>query len=118
MPTRIAVVNRVVIAVAIQVQAVDGFGVQVGGVIRGDKSSPLGGVVPGVAVIQAGIIDRAIAREARMGTFECAISTFLYYHLLYPPSSKSLPGRNDLGGWQYCGMRREILIESVLLFYG
>ena len=118
MPTRIAVVNRVVIAVAIQVQAVDGFGVQVGGVIRGDKSSPLGGAVPGVAIIQAGIIDRAIAREARMGTFECAISTFLFYHLLYPPSSKSLPGRNDLGGWQYCGMRREILIESVLLFYG
>ena len=94
------------------------FGIQVGGIIRGDKSSPLGGVVPGVAVIQAGIIDRAIAREARMGTFECAISTFLFYHLLYPPSSKSLPGRNDLGGWQYCGMRREILIESVLLFYG
>ena len=61
MPTRIAVVNRVVIAVAIQVQAVDGFGVQVGGVIRGDKSSPLGGVVPGVAVVQASVVIVVIA---------------------------------------------------------
>ena len=118
MTRRIGAVHRIVIAIAIQVQTVDGFGVQVGSVIRGDKSSPRGGVIPGIAIIQTGVIDRAIAREARMGTFECAISTFLFYHLLYPPSSKSLPGRNDLGGWQYCGMRREILIESVLLFCG
>ena len=118
MSTRIDIVNGIITAVAIEVQAVYGFGVEVGGIVGRDKSAPFGGVIPSVAIIQTGIIDRAIAREARMGTFECAISTFLFYHLLYPPSSKSLPGRNDLGGWQYCGMRREILIESVLLFYG
>ena len=98
MTTGICVIHRIVIAIAIQVQTVDGFGVQVGSIIGRNESAPFGGVVPGVAVIQAGIIDRAIAREARMGTFECAISTFLFYHLLYPPSSKSLPGRNGLGG--------------------
>ena len=56
MPTRIAVVNRVVIAVAIQVQAVDGFGVQVGGIIGRDESAPFGGVIPGIAIIEAGIV--------------------------------------------------------------
>ena len=60
MSTRIYIVHRIVIAIAIQVQTVDGFGVQVGGVIRGDKSSPLGGVVPGVAVIQASVVIEVI----------------------------------------------------------
>ena len=50
--------------IAIQVQTVDGFGIQVGGVIRGDKSSPLGGVIPGVAIIQAGIVIVVIAAVA------------------------------------------------------
>ena len=64
MPTRITVVYRIVIAIAIQVQTVDGFGIQVGGIIGRDKSSPLGGVVPGVAVIQAGIVIVVIATVA------------------------------------------------------
>ena len=61
MPTRIAVVNRVVIAVAIQVQAVDGFGVQVGSIIGRNESAPFGGVIPSVAIIQTGIIVVVIA---------------------------------------------------------
>jgi len=54
MSTGICVVHRVVATVAILVQAVDGIGVEVSGVIGGDKASPFGGVVPGVAVVQAG----------------------------------------------------------------
>ena len=49
-------VHRIVIAIAIQIQAVDGFGGQVSGIIGRNKSSPFGGVVPGVAVVQAGVV--------------------------------------------------------------
>jgi hypothetical protein len=56
MSTRIDIVNGIITAVAIEVQAIDGFGVEVGGIVGRDKSAPLGGVVPGVAVIQAGIV--------------------------------------------------------------
>ena len=56
MTTGICVIHRIVIAIAIQVQTVDGFGVQVGSIIGRNESAPFGGVVPGVAVIQAGIV--------------------------------------------------------------
>ena len=61
MATRITVVNRIITTIAIQVQTVDGFGVQVGGIVGRDESAPLGGVIPGVAVIQAGIVIVVIA---------------------------------------------------------
>ena len=51
MTTRVTIIYRIVIAVTIQVQTIDGLGVQVGSVIRGDKPSPLGAVIPSVAVI-------------------------------------------------------------------
>ena len=47
---------RIVIAIAIQIQAVDGFGIQVGSIVGGDKPSPLGAVVSGVAVVQTGVV--------------------------------------------------------------
>ena len=62
MPTRIYVIYRIIIAIAIQVQAVDRFGVQVGGIVGRDESAPLGGVIPGVAIIQSGISDRILAK--------------------------------------------------------
>ena len=65
MPTRIAVVNRVVIAVAIQVQAVDGFGIEIGGIIGRNKSSPLGAVIAGIAVVQAGFFVVVVATIAQ-----------------------------------------------------
>ena len=55
MSTRITVIHRIIIAVAIEVQAIDIFGIQVGGIIGRDKSAPFGGIIPGVAVIQAGV---------------------------------------------------------------
>jgi hypothetical protein len=61
MPTRINIANRIVMAIAIRVQAIDGFGIQVGGVIGRDESAPFGAVIPGVAVVQAGIIVVVVA---------------------------------------------------------
>ena len=55
MSTRVGVVDGIIAAVAILVQAVDGFGIQVIGAVGADEASPLGGVVPGAAVVQAGI---------------------------------------------------------------
>ena len=52
--------NRIVIAIAVEIQTIDGLGIQVGGVIRGDESAPFGGVVPGIAVVQAGIVIEVI----------------------------------------------------------
>ena len=55
MPTRIDEIHWVIIAIAIEVQAVDGFGVQVGGIVGADEAAPFGTVILGVAVVQAGI---------------------------------------------------------------
>ena len=97
MTARVCIIHWIVIAIAIEVQTVGGFGIEICSIIRRDKSAPLGGVIPGVQIIQAGIIDRAIATEAKMGTFECTILTLLFYHFSSPQSRKSLPGRIDLG---------------------
>jgi hypothetical protein len=56
MSTGICVIDRIVIAVAIQIQAINGFGIQVGGIIGRDESAPFGAVVSGVAVVQASVI--------------------------------------------------------------
>ena len=98
MSTRIAGIDRIVIAIAIQIQTVDGFGVKVGGIVGADEAAPFGRVIPGITVIQTGVISTTIAPGAKMGAFECTILTFLFYHFSRPPSRKSLPGRNDLGG--------------------
>ena len=78
MSTRIAVANRIVIAIAIEIQSIDGFGVQVGGVIRRDKSAPIGGIVPGVAIIQTGVIRTIIAASIKKGAFAHATSVYLF----------------------------------------
>ena len=102
MPTRIAVVNRVVIAVAIQVQAVDGFGVQVGGIIGRDESAPFGGVIPGVAIVQAGIVIVVITAVTDgvgigdsdvggAGSYGAVARTYILPNL--PPAVKKKPPR-------------------------
>jgi hypothetical protein len=48
--------NRIVIAIVVEIQTIDGLGIQVGGIVGRDESAPFGGVVPGVAVVQAGIV--------------------------------------------------------------
>ena len=54
--TRIGIIYRIVIAVAIEVQTIDGFGIQVGSVVRRDKSAPFGAVVSGVTEVQASVV--------------------------------------------------------------
>ena len=95
--TRVAIIYRIVIAIAIEVQAVDGFGVEVGGIIGRNESAPLGAVISSVAVVQTGIFRTIIAIGTKTGTLATANSAFLFYHLPGLQSRKSLPGRNDLG---------------------
>ena len=64
MTARVNEVYWVVIAIAIQVQAIDGFGVQVCGIIRRDKSAPLGAIITGVAVVKARVVIVVIATVA------------------------------------------------------
>ena len=61
MTTGICVIHRIVIAIAIEVQAVDSLGIEICGIIGRNKSSPFGGVIPGVAIIQTGIVIVVIA---------------------------------------------------------
>lgn len=56
MPAWVNEVHRIIAAITIQIQAIDRFGIQVGGIVGRDKSAPFGGVIPGVAIIQAGIV--------------------------------------------------------------
>ena len=97
MSTGINQTHRIVIAIAIQVQAVDGFWVQVGSVVGRDESSPLGTVIPGVAVVQAGVVGMVIAIVTNMVDFGPATSAYLFYHFPRPQSRKSLPDRDDPG---------------------
>ena len=92
MSTGIYIIDRIIIAIAIEVQTIDGLGVQVGSVIRGDKSSPLGGVVPGVAVIQASVICTIIAIRRKTDALAASSSACLFHHFPHPQSRKSLPG--------------------------
>lgn len=90
--------NRIIPAIAIQVQTIDGFGGEVGGIVGRDESAPLGAVISSVAVVQTGIFVVVIAIGTKMGAFAHATSAYLFYHFPRPQSRKSLPGHNDLGG--------------------
>jgi hypothetical protein len=54
--TRVNNIYRIIAAITIQVQTVDGFGVQVGGIVRGDEAAPLRRVIAGVTVVQTRIV--------------------------------------------------------------
>lgn len=61
MARRIRIIHRIIIAIAIQIQTVDGFGVQVGSIIGRDESVPFGRVVSGVAVVEASVVIVVVA---------------------------------------------------------
>ena len=98
MPARIYIIYRIIIAIAIEVQTVDRFGVQVGGIVGRDESAPFGRVVSGVTVIEASVIRTILATRTKRGALAASASAYLFYHLPRPQSRKSLPDRNDLGG--------------------
>ena len=102
MSTGICEIDRIVIAIAIQVQAVDGFGVQVGGIVGRDKSAPFGGVIPGVAVIQASVVIVVITAVTDgvgigdsdvggAGSYGAVARTYILPNL--PPAVKKKPPR-------------------------
>ena len=82
MSTGVGVVDGVVAAIAILVQAVGGGGVEVGGIIGGDEAAPLGRVVPGVAVVQAGIFVVVIAIGTTIDVLTIVKPVYLFYHFL------------------------------------
>ena len=85
MSARINQIHRIIIAIAIQVQAVDGFSIQVGGIIGRDKSAPFGAVITGVAVVQASIVIVVIAAITN------GVGLYLY--------STIFPARSQEKGW-------------------
>ena len=67
MSTWVTVIHRIIIAIAIQVQTVDVGGIEVGGIVGADEAAPFGAVIPGVAIIQAGIVIEVIAIGPKIG---------------------------------------------------
>ena len=64
MPTRVGIVDRIIIAVAIQIQSVYRLGGKISRVIRRDKSSPFGTVVTRVEIVQTDVVVVIIASVA------------------------------------------------------
>jgi hypothetical protein len=106
MTARVTIVDRIIAAIAIQVQAVDGFGVQVGGIVGRDESAPFGRVIPGVAVIQAGVVIVVIAAVTdgirvgdggigRAGSNGAVAHIYILPNL--PPAVKKKPPRPVIG---------------------
>ena len=106
----------IIVRINIGVQPINGFASEVGSATRRNKSAPFGAVISGVAVVEASIIDRAIATEAKMGTFECTILTFLFYHFSSPQSRKSLPGDPGRLGITIRRNSKECLLLSFPIF--
>ena len=98
MSARVTIIYRIIIAIAIEVQAVDGVGIQVGGIVRRDESAPLGRVIPGVTVVQASVMVEVVTIVTNMGGFATATSAYLFYHRPRLQSRKSLLSQIDLGG--------------------
>ena len=84
MSTRVCIIHWIIIAIAIEIQSIDGFGVDIDGIIRGDESSPLGVIVAGVQVIQPGLPVVVIATVAD------GVGLFLFYHTPPGQSRKRL----------------------------
>jgi Na+/citrate or Na+/malate symporter len=91
------------------VQTVDGIGVQVGSIVGGDEAAPFGGVIPGVAVVQAGIFVVVIAtitnrvgvRYSRIAG-NGAVALHLYSTIIYASSQeKASQVECDLGSFRF-----------------
>jgi hypothetical protein len=98
--------NRIVIAIAVEIQTIDGLGIQVGGIVGRDESAPLGAIIPGVAVIQAGIVIVVIAAVTdgirvgdggigRAGSNGAVAHIYILPNL--PPAVKKKPPRPVIG---------------------
>ena len=61
MPTRITKINRIIIAVCIEVKTAGGIGVEVSCIVRGDESTPSGVIVTCIQEIETGFCIEVIA---------------------------------------------------------
>ena len=55
MSTRIRIIYRIIIAITIEIQSVNAFGINICRRIRGDKSSPKRAIISRIKVVQSGI---------------------------------------------------------------
>ena len=70
MPTRITVVNGIIITIAIEVKSVYGFEIEVVGIIRGNESSPFRRIISCVEVIEVCVFIVVITTVSdRIGVF-------------------------------------------------
>ena len=98
MSAGVGVVDRIIAAVAILVQTIDGFGIQVIGAVGRDEAAPFGGIVPGVAVIQAGffvvvvttITNGVSGGNSDVGSFtrDGAVAPYLYFTMICASSQE------------------------------
>ena len=105
MSAGVGVVDGVIAAVAILVQTVDGVGVEVGGIVGGDKAAPFGAVISGVAVVQAGIFVVVIATITNRVGFcyssiagNRAVAPHLYSTMVYTHSQEKATQVKNLSG--------------------
>ena len=92
MATGGTIVDRIITAITIQVQAVYGFWVQVGGIVGADEAAPFGAIIPGIAVIEASIISTIMATEPKKGCFGDLCFSILILPSS-PPAVKKKPPR-------------------------
>ena len=64
MPTRVGIVDRIVIAIAIQVQTINTIRIKISCIIGRDESPPRGVVIARIEIIQTGFVVVIIASVA------------------------------------------------------
>ena len=96
-------IDRIITTITIQVQAIDGCGVQVGGIVGRDKSAPFRGVIPSVTIIEAGIISSVIATVTNMVDFGPATSAIFILPSSPPTVNQCPPAMMTRGSKMYIG---------------
>ena len=56
MPTRVNKVNRIIATITVEVKSIYGFVVKISSVIRGNKSTPFGGIIAGIEVVKVSFL--------------------------------------------------------------
>ena len=91
------------------VQAVGGLGVEVESAVGAEEAAPLGGVIPGVAVVQAGFFVVVVATIAnRVGFCDRRIAgngavTLQLYSTIICSNRQEKASRNIYPGGKVCG---------------
>jgi hypothetical protein len=86
---RVHIVDRIITAIAVQIQAVNTLCIEVGGAVGGDEAAPLRAIVSSVAIVQAGIVIVVRATGMKMGVLATTTSAYLFYHFPRQQSRKT-----------------------------